>query len=116
MQWHGQFLTALTLTLLVVHALNFSGQESSSQATRTTKQVPAGFRTDLLESELRQVVQVRSDVHELPPELLSLKDMTQSSSITSRNDPTLTDLMEAGKLCRLLTTSVKHCQQTCETV
>lgn len=43
-------------------------------------------------------MEVRSDVHELSPELLRLKDVIQSSSITSRNDPTLVDLMEAGKL------------------
>lgn len=52
----------------------------------------------MLESEQRQAVEVRSDVHELSPELLRLKDVIQSSSITSRNDPTLVDLMEAGKL------------------
>lgn len=98
MQWHGQFLTALPLTLLVAHTLHFSGQESSSQASRTTKQVPAAFRADLLESEQGQAVQVSSDVHELSPELLRLKDVIQSSSMTSRNDPTLVDLMEAGKL------------------
>lgn len=98
MQWHRQFLTALPLTLLAAQTLHFSGQESSSQASRTTKQVPVAFRADLLESEQRQAVEVRSDVHELSPELLRLKDVIQSSSITSRNDPTLVDLMEAGKL------------------